>query len=111
MDYFIKKHEWEEIFRILSNIKRIHTKNEASTRRFIEAIWFISRTGCQWRLLPFHYGYWRSIHRRFKKWTDKGIWEVLFLQTQKEPDLEAVMIDATIVRAHAGSVASVKGGC
>jgi transposase len=52
MNYFIKDHEWEEIFKILSNIKRIHTNNEAKTRKFIEAIWYTSRTGCQWRLLP-----------------------------------------------------------
>jgi transposase len=103
MDYFIKEQEWKEIFRILSNIKRIHTKNETNIRRFVEAIWFVSRSGCQWRLLPSHYGSWRSVHRKFKKWSDKGIWETLFLQIQKDPDLEAVMIDATIVRAHACS--------
>jgi transposase len=103
MNYFIKDPEWKEIFRILSNIKGIHTRNERNIRRFIEAIWFMSRTGCQWRLLPAHYGFWRSIHSRFKRWSNNGIWEFLFLGVQKEPDLEAVMIDATIVRAHACS--------
>lgn len=103
MDYFIKEREWEEIFKILRDFKDIHTKNEQRLRQFIEALWYIARTGCQWRLLPFYYGHWRSVHRRFKKWSDKGIWEMLFQKLQQEPDLEAVMIDATIVRAHACS--------
>ena len=103
MSYFIKEKEWKEIFGILSSIKGIHAKNEANIRQFIEAVWYVSRTGCQWRLLPSSYGYWRSVHRRFKKWSDKGVWEELFQKTQVYPDMETVMIDATIVRAHACS--------
>ncbi|MFU7500810.1 MAG: transposase [Candidatus Tisiphia sp.] len=43
----------------------MHNKNEEKIRQFIEAIWFIVRTGCQWRLLPNYYGCWYSI----KLWT------------------------------------------
>ncbi len=103
MNYFIKEREWKEIFKILSNIKGLHTKNENHIRQFIEAVWYISRSGCQWRLLPPHYGYWRSAHRRFKQWSDKGVWEALFQRIQNQPDMEATMLDATIVRAHACS--------
>lgn len=103
MDYFIKDREWEEIFKIQRSFKDIHTKNEQQLRKFMEAVWYVARTGCQWRLLPFYYGHWRSVHRRFKKWSDKGIWEMLFQKIQQTPDLEAIMIDATIVRAHACS--------
>ncbi len=40
---------------------------------------------------------------RFKSWSDKGIWADLFEQVKIDPDMEATMIDATIVRAHACS--------
>jgi transposase len=103
MKYFIKEKEWEEIFKILKPLKGIHTRNERQIRQFMEAVWYVGRTGCQWRLLPTYYGYWRSVHRRFKKWSDKGIWLRLFERIQHEPDMEAAMIDATIVRAHACS--------
>lgn len=46
---------------------------------------------------------WRAVHMRFKTWSDKEIWADLFLKTQVDPDMEAVMIDTTIVRAHACS--------
>lgn len=103
MDYHIKAREWEQIIAILRTRKDIKTKNENKLRRFIEAIWYIVRSGCQWRLLPSTYGSWRAIHMRFKSWADKGIWAELFTQVQVDPDMEATMIDATIVRAHACS--------
>lgn len=103
MDYHIKTREWEQIIAILRTRKDIKTKNENKLRRFIEAIWYIVRSGCQWRLLPSIYGSWRAIHMRFKSWADKGVWTDLFTQVQVDPDMEATMIDATIVRAHACS--------
>ena len=53
------------------------------------------------RLLPEIYGNYRSIHRKFKKWCEKEVWEELFQHTQQDPDLETHMIDGTIIRAHA----------
>jgi transposase len=101
MDYFIKKEEWKHILGILSQRKDIYTKNEEKLRVFIEAVWYITRSGCQWRLLPKCYNSWRAVHQRFKRWNDKGIWEELFYKSQIDPDKEVIMIDATIVRAHA----------
>ncbi len=103
MEYYIKEEKWKEIFKRLEKIKNIHIKKEESLRRFIEGVWYIVRTGCQWRLLPKHYGNWRSVHMRFKSWSDKSIWGDLLNLVIDNPDMESVMIDATIVRAHACS--------
>jgi transposase len=103
VNYYIKDQSWKSIFAFLSGLKWLHTSQELSLRRFIEAIWYICRTGCQWRLLPKEYGVWRSIHKRFKRWSDKGIWLQLFESCQNDPDIESFMIDATIIRAHACS--------
>jgi transposase len=103
MDFYIKPQEWEQIIGILRTRKDIKTRNESKLRRFIEAIWYIARSGCQWRLLPSIYGSWRAVHMRFKNWSDKGIWADLFEQVKVDPDVEVTMIDATVVRAHACS--------
>ncbi|MBK2357850.1 IS5/IS1182 family transposase, partial [Francisella hispaniensis] len=42
----------------------------------------------------------RSIHKRFKDWCDKGIFSKLFKSVQ-DPDLQELMLDSTITRAHA----------
>ncbi len=56
MDYHIKTQEWEQIIAILSTRKDVKTRNESKHRLFIEAIWYMARSGCQWRLLPNVYG-------------------------------------------------------
>lgn len=101
MEYHIKESNWKQIFSYLKSIKGIHSKNEKKLRMFIEAVWYIARSGCQWRLLQKIYGNYRSIHRRFKKWCEKEIWGKLLQYAQQNPDLEVHIIDGTIIRAHA----------
>lgn len=101
MQYHIKEQEWEQIYCSLKSIRAIHTYNEHKLRLFVEAIYYMVRSGCQWRLLPKFYGNWRAIHARFQAWSFRKIWDKVLQQNQNDPDMELVMIDSTIVRAHA----------
>ncbi len=92
---------FERILNFLSQIKRIHKRNISRLRLFFEAIYYVSRSGCQWRLLPYYYGKWRTIHKRFKDWSNRGIWQKIFEIGKIDPDMELTMIDSTVVRAHA----------
>ena len=100
MDCHITSACWSSISLFLNAQKGLHTKNEKKLRQFVEGCWYILRTGCQWRLLPKYYGNFRAVHRRFKRWSDCGIWAKL-MNYVSEIDLQQVMIDSTIVRAHA----------
>lgn len=102
MKYYIKESNWKQIFEFLRSVKGVHSKNEGGIRMFMEAVWYVVRSGCQWQLLPGVYGNYRSIHKRFKRWCEKGIVEKLFKHMQ-DPDLEIYIIDGTIVWAHACS--------
>ena len=46
-------------------------------RRFINAVFWVLRTGAPWRDLPPDYGKWGSVHQRFIRWRRKGVWEKL----------------------------------
>ncbi|HAU2353939.1 TPA: IS5 family transposase, partial [Legionella pneumophila] len=109
MHHNISEELWNKIYSYLRGLKGLHVKNEASLRRFIEGVWYVLRTGCQWRLLPYYYGHWRQIHRRYKVWSDRGIWSEL-MSVVSDVDIQTVMIDATIVRAHACASGYVKDG-
>ena len=69
-----------------------------NNRLFINAVFWILRTGAPWRDLPPDYGGWKNTHRRFCRWRDKGIWEFLLEKTVDDPDLEWLMIDASHIK-------------
>jgi transposase len=98
---YINEAAWSKIFNFLKSLKKIYIMSEASCKRFLESIYWMSRTGAQWRELNECYGKWNSIYRRFNEWSKKNIWSELLEYCIQDPDLENIMIDATIVRAHA----------
>ena len=42
-------------------------------RLFINAVFWILRTGAPWRDLPPEYGKWGTVHQRFLRWSDNYI--------------------------------------
>ena len=44
-------------------------------RMVINAIFYITVGGIQWRLLPKEYPNWKSVYHYFHKWRDEGIWK------------------------------------
>ena len=97
---YIKDEDWQRIYEILRGQKDVRVGNSCKTRRFVEGVYFILRTGAQWRELPCSYGKWRSVHKRYEAWCCKGIWSLILEEFAKDYDKEAVMIDATCIRAH-----------
>ncbi len=66
----------------------MHDGIAKDNRLFLNAVFWILRTGAPWRNLPPDYGDWKNAHRRFCRWRDKGIWEDLLSQIIDEPDFE-----------------------
>ena len=57
-----------------------------------------ARTGCRGDL-PERFGPWNSVYQRFRRWAEKGTWKNVF-ESLQDPDLEWLLIDSTIARAH-----------
>ena len=63
--------QWEEIapFFPVGNKSAIHK------RSLVEAVLYLVKTGCQWRLLPHDYPNWNAVRSFYYRAVNKGIWE------------------------------------
>ena len=78
-------------------------------RLFINAVFWIMRTGAPWRDLPPDLGDWKNTQRRFSRWRDRGVWEKLLDVLIDDPDYEWLMIDASHCKVHPHA-AGARGG-
>jgi putative transposase len=46
-------------------------------RRIVDGIIYVSRTGCQWRMLPKEYEHWNTTYGYFHRWVKDGTWETI----------------------------------
>ena len=83
-------------------------------RALLNAVLYMVKSGCSWRLLPKSFPPWKTVHYRFRKWCKDGTWIVLnhalraLVRTAegREPEPSAAVLDSQTVRsdAHGGQV-------
>ena len=76
-------------------------------REVLNAIFYIVRSGCAWRLLPRDFPPWKTIHHYFRTWRLDGTWERLHaalrervrLRTGRDPQPSAGIVDSQSVKS------------
>jgi len=114
MEYAYRRHDisdrvWEILEPHLLGRKGTWGGNARDNRLFINAVFWILRTGAPWRDLPADYGDWKNTHRRFCRWRDKGVWERILEALLDDPDYEWLIIDASHIKVHPHA-AGARGG-
>lgn len=97
--YEISDDDYERIEPLLSGKPGDPGRNAQDNRRFLNAVLWIARTGAPWEDLPERYGKANTAFQRFSRWAKKGRWQAIF-EALQEPDLEWIMLDTSVVRAH-----------
>jgi putative transposase len=75
-------------------------------REIVNAVLYLARSGCAWRMLPHDFPPWKTVSYYFYTWRDRGVWEevhhVLRTDTRtiagREPTPSAGVIDSQSVR-------------
>ena len=91
--------DWDRIERLLPGRPGQHGKVARDNRLFVDAVLWVAKTGAPWRDLPERFGNWNSAYRRFARWARKGVWARV-LEQLADPDVEWLILDSTVVRAH-----------
>ena len=92
--------QWLRIIQFLRTCSGVYVGQEEHCRRFLKGILWIARTGAQWRALPEEYGRWNTVYKRFLRWCEQGVWKRMQEGFAHDPDLEHLLLDSTIIRAH-----------
>lgn len=92
--------QWARIAALVPGKDGDPGRHGRDNRLFVDAVLWECRTGAPWRDLPAEFGNWNSVFRRFRRWAQNGVWSRIFEVLIEDPDLEHVIIDATIIRAH-----------
>jgi len=66
--------EWEILQPLLPVDKLRGRKRTVDLCEILNAIFYIIRTGCQWRLLPHDFPVWQTVYYYFHQWRKAGIW-------------------------------------
>ena len=80
---------------------------ELDLRQVVNAIFYLDRTGCQWKNLPKDYPNHNSVYYHYGKWGDGGTWQRVneaLRQEEREgrgrqPEPSAIIIDSQSVKA------------
>ena len=67
--------QWAIIAPLLPKPKPGSRVRSVNTREVLNAIFYLLRTGCAWRLLPTNFPKWTTVYYYFRCWKDDGTWK------------------------------------
>jgi putative transposase len=67
--------EWSLLKPYLPTQKRRGRPRIHSPREIVNAVFYLLKSGCQWRMLPREFPPWKTVFHYFSAWRIDGIWE------------------------------------
>jgi putative transposase len=101
---------WDRIEPLLPKyaVSKNGGRPRANLRGVMDGIWYLLRTGCQWKELPRYYGSSSTVHRYFQEWAALGIFHKLWKMCLREYDGRRGIawrwqsVDGTLLKAPLG---------
>ena len=94
--------EWNYIESHLPATKGHGRPRTHSLREILDAIFYLLKSGCQWRLLPHDFPRWPTVYHYFRTWRIDGTWERinrsirqrLRVRLKRDPEPSAGVVDS-----------------
>lgn len=99
--------EWERIAPLMPKPGRRGRPREVEFREVINAVRYLVRSGCGWRMLPVHFGHWRTVYGWFRELARRFLFQTihdveLMLDRERagrEASPSAAVLDSQSVKA------------
>ena len=98
----LRDDQWDRVKSFMPGGTKGRRGPRTNNRLFVDALLWMARSG----------GHYQSVKRRSCRWIEKGVLHTILGVLARDADLDWLMIDSTIVRAHqhAAGARKVKGG-
>ena len=108
----LRDEQWARIARLMPGGCKGKRGPRSNNRRFMDAVLWMARSGGRWKDLPERFGKVSTVKDRYYDWIERGVFAEIFQALSGEADMEWLMVDSTIVRAHqhAAGARRQKGG-
>jgi putative transposase len=98
--------EWKILAPLIPPAKAGGRPRKWPMHKILNAIFYVVRTGCQWRLLPHDFPPWSTVHHYFRLWRLEGTWEKINavlrertrLRAGRDPQPSAGILDTQSVK-------------
>ncbi len=99
--------QWEELVQLLP----LKQTEPDRMREYINAILYVLRTGCSWRMLPHDFPSWSTVYDVFQKLNRSGTWQRVNDELRERVRQEAGReIEASVLIADSQSVKTTEKG-
>lgn len=75
--------EWNLIQHYFEPRDRRGSAHRHPRKRIVDAILYVVKSGCQWRLLPNDLPNWKTVYDHFSRWNKRGAWEAALDQLNR----------------------------
>ena len=109
--------QWQLIKPLIPKPKPGGRPRVVCIREVINAILYLNRTGCAWRLLPHEFPPWGTVHYYYRRFRLEGVWvqihdrlrERVRRKSGRKPTPSAAILDSqSVKRLKGGTVATMR---
>ncbi len=81
--------QWQIISPLIPSAKSGGIERKIDIREIINAIFYLLKSGCQWRMIPNDFPKWQTVYDYFSKWKKDGTWKKIHDKLRDKVRLKA----------------------